>query len=135
MWTDRKQYERNNGRYASDLPTAQSILEVSPPHLQIQVHSVNPQTLPNTERAKVDDFYAVRDTKTTPLPWPSIAPPITVGDYGQNPDRRVGFTSVSITLERYTWYLHRTIQNVLDNERWKFPWNGVSKSASLPLKS
>ena len=28
----------------------------------------------------MDDFYAARDTTTTPLPWPSIAPPITGED-------------------------------------------------------
>ena len=46
-------------------------------HLQIQIHGVYPQALPKIERAKVDDFYAARDTTTTPLPWPSIAPPFT----------------------------------------------------------
>jgi hypothetical protein len=49
---------------------------VSLAHLQIQVHGENPQALPKTERAKVDDFYAARDSTTPPLPWPSIAPPI-----------------------------------------------------------
>jgi hypothetical protein len=46
-------------------------------HLQIQIHGVNPQALPPNERAKVDDFYAARDTTAAPLPWPSIAPPLT----------------------------------------------------------
>ena len=27
----------------------------------------------------MDDFYAARDTTMTPLPWPSIAPPFTLG--------------------------------------------------------
>jgi hypothetical protein len=46
-------------------------------HLQIQIHGVYPQTLPNTERAKVADFYAARDSTMPTLPWPSIAPPFT----------------------------------------------------------
>ena len=75
-----------DAKIPDNLPTAQSILEVSPPHLQIQIHGVNPQTLPNTERAKVDDFDATRDTKTTTLSWPSIAPPITPSAF--SPDQQ-----------------------------------------------
>src|SRR6056297_2100141 len=60
-----------------NLASAQSILEMSVTHLQIQIHGVYPQALPKSERAKVDDFYAARDTTTVPLPWPSIAPPFT----------------------------------------------------------
>ena len=29
------------------------------------------------ERAKVDDFYAARSRPVPPLPWPTIAPPLT----------------------------------------------------------
>ena len=29
------------------------------------------------ERAKVDDFYAARSRSIPPLPWPTIAPPLT----------------------------------------------------------
>ena len=60
-----------------NLASAQAILKMSVTHLQIQVHGVYPQALPKTERAKVDDFYAARDSTMPPLPWPSIAPPIT----------------------------------------------------------
>src|SRR6056297_2494898 len=63
-----------------NLASAQSILEMSVTHLQIQIHGVYPQALPKSERAKVDDFYAARDTTTVPLPWPSIAPPFTDAD-------------------------------------------------------
>ncbi|MGX0905315.1 hypothetical protein ACSSV8_003910, partial [Roseovarius sp. MBR-79] len=31
-----------------------------------------------SERTKVADFYAARDNTMPPLPWPSIAPPITI---------------------------------------------------------
>src|SRR6056297_3329381 len=61
-----------------NLASAQSILEMSVTHLQIQIHGLYPQALPKSERAKVDDFYAARDTTTVPLPWPSIAPPFTL---------------------------------------------------------
>ena len=61
-----------------NLAPAQAILEVSPTHLQIQVHGEYPQPLPKSERAKVADFYAARDTTAAPLPWPSIAPPFTI---------------------------------------------------------
>src|SRR6056297_1842396 len=67
-----------------NLASAQSILEMSVTHLQIQIHGVYPQALPKSERAKVDDFYAARDTTTVPLPWPSIAPPFTQVDGGAN---------------------------------------------------
>ena len=66
-------------KIAGNLPPAQTILKMGAPHLQIQIHGENPQTLPNIERAKVADFYAARDTTMTPLPWPSIAPPLTIG--------------------------------------------------------
>lgn len=46
-------------------------------HLQIQVYSERPRTLPITERAKVDGFYAARETTAPPLQWPSIAPPFS----------------------------------------------------------
>ncbi|MFG5380603.1 DNA mismatch repair protein MutL, partial [Yoonia sp. R2-816] len=46
-------------------------------NLQIQFHGEYPHALPSNERAKVADFYAARDNTTPPLPWPSIAPPIT----------------------------------------------------------
>jgi len=45
--------------------------------LQIQIHGKYLHTLPNIERAKVADFYAARDSTIPPLPWSSIAPPIT----------------------------------------------------------
>jgi len=56
-------------------------------HLQIQFHGEYPHALPSNERAKVDDFYAARDTTTTPLPWTSIAPPITGISGGANAGR------------------------------------------------
>jgi len=61
-----------------NLASAQAILKMSLTHLKIQIHGVYPQTLPNTERAKLADFYALRDSTMPPLPWPSIAPPITL---------------------------------------------------------
>jgi hypothetical protein len=60
-----------------NLTPTQPALKMSAPYLQIQIHGKYPHALPNFERAKMDDFYAARDTTMTPLPWPSIAPPIT----------------------------------------------------------
>ena len=56
---------------------AQPFLKVSVTHLQIQIHGEYPQALPKSERAKVDDFYAARDSTVPPLPWTSIAPPFS----------------------------------------------------------
>ena len=60
-----------------NLASAQTLLEMSLTHLQLQFHGIYPQARPITERAKVDDFYAARDRTTPPLPWPRIAPPFT----------------------------------------------------------
>ncbi len=67
-----------DAKIPGNLTPAQSILEMSVTHLQIQVHGVYPQALPKSERAKVDDFYAARDNTMPSLPWPSIAPPFTM---------------------------------------------------------
>ncbi|MGB3280341.1 MAG: hypothetical protein WBA92_14210, partial [Pseudorhodobacter sp.] len=61
----------------SNLTPAQPVLKVSAAHLQVQFHRENPHALQKTERANVDDFYAARDSTKPPLPWPSIAPPLT----------------------------------------------------------
>jgi len=61
----------------SNLTPAQPFLKGSVTNLQIQIHGEYPQTLPKSERAKVADFYADRDNTMPPLPWPSIAPPLT----------------------------------------------------------
>jgi len=46
-------------------------------NLQIQFHGEYSKALPSGERAKVANFYAARDRIVPPLPWSSIAPPIT----------------------------------------------------------
>ncbi len=83
-WLRIGQHLRNtvsaNPKIPGNPTPAQPILKMSPTHLQIQFHGENPPALPSNERAKVDDFYAARDNTTTPLPWPSIAPPITLED-------------------------------------------------------
>ncbi|EFO29951.1 hypothetical protein TRICHSKD4_5791 [Roseibium sp. TrichSKD4] len=70
-----------------NLTTTQTVFKMSVTNLQIQVHGEYPQALPSNERAKVDDFYAARDNTMPPLPWPSIAPPITDQQIGRNSTR------------------------------------------------
>lgn len=47
------------------------------------------------------DFYAARDTTTTPLPRPSIAPPIT--DITLQPSGIALPTDLSSQLDEFTW--------------------------------
>ena len=49
-------------------------------NLPIQFHGENPPPSLSPERVKVADFYAARSGIIPPLPWPTFAPPLSMGE-------------------------------------------------------